>query len=165
MRKTGRTAKVAESDQEEHKESTAALLPSLTTGLMAKKILRNLSSIAILEPNTCEATAHVRNGPVILASLNHSDEKALDSSICSWFWKCSVHNAKFLNLLHKIVTRAAMSVSHTATFRSKRTARSFLRDLWNTMNTITAMFTSSATEPVAHRAKDDFLVTSYIDVE
>ena len=57
-----------------------------------------------------------------------------------------------------------MSASHTATFRSKRTARSFLRDLLNMINTTTAMFTSSATEPVAYRARDDFLVTSDTDV-
>ena len=53
-----------------------------------------------------------------------------------------------------------MSTSHTAMFRSRRIARSFLRDLWNTMNTTTAMFTSSATEPVAYRANEDFMVRS-----
>ena len=78
MPKTGRTAKVADSDQEEHKESAAALLLSLTSGFMAKTILRNLSNIAIAEPNTCEATAHVRNAPVTLPSLSHSDRKVFD---------------------------------------------------------------------------------------
>ena len=165
MPKTGRTAKMAESDQEEHKESAAALLPSLTSGFMAKTILRNLSSIAIAEPNTCEATAHVRNTPVILNSLVHSDRKALNSRCfpCSWSRRNSVCNSKTWNLLYRIVVRA-MTASQTATFRSKRTARSFLRDLWSTMNTTTVRFTSSAAEPVAYRAKDDFMVTSYIDV-
>ena len=166
MPKTGRTAKVAESDHEKHKESAAALLPSLTSGLMAKTILRNLSRIAIPEPNTCEATAHVRNAPVMLTSLFHSDTMALNSWCfpCSLSRRNSVYNSETLNLLHRIVARA-MTASQTATFRSKRTARSFLRDLWSTMNTTTARFTSSAAEPVAYRAKDDFLVTSYIDVK
>ena len=166
MPKTGRTAKVAESDQEKHKESAAALLPSLTSGFMAKTILRNLSSIAIAEPNTCEATAHVRNAPVILTSLCNSDRTALNSWCfpCSWSRINSMYNSKTLNLLHRIVTRA-MTASQAATFRSKRTARSFLRDLWSTMNTTTARFTSSAAEPVAYRAKDDFMMTSYVDVE
>ena len=162
MPKTGRTAKMAESDQEKHKESAAALLPSLTSGFMAKTILRNLSSIAIAEPNTCEATGHVRNAPVILASLGHSNQKALNSWCFPFSWprRNSVHNSKTLNLLHRIVARP-MTASQTATFRSKRTARSFLRDLWSTMNTTTARFTSSAAEPVAYRAKDDFMMTSY----
>ena len=165
MPKTERTAKVAESDQEEHKPSAAALLPSLTCGLMAKTILRNLSNIAIAEPKTCEATAHVRNTPVLLTSFNRKRWEALNLwwFPCSWSRRVSVYNSTKLNLLHRIVARA-MTASQTATFRSKRTVRSFLRDLWNTMNTTTAMFTSSATEPVAYRAKDDFLVTSNTDV-
>ena len=40
-----------------------------------------------------------------------------------------------------------------------------LRDLLNMINTTTAMFTSSATDPVAHRAKDDFMMTSCSDVK
>ena len=59
----------------------------------------------------------------------------------------------------------AMRESHTATLRSKRTARSFLRDLWTTRNTTTAMFTSSAAEPVTYRAKNAFLATSYTDMQ
>ena len=166
MPKTGRTAKVAESDQETTNKTTAVFLPSLTSGFMAKTILKNLSSIEILELNTCEAIAHVRIGPIMLASLLILFSKASYplSFPCSWSRRCFKNIWEKFNLANRILTKA-MSASQTATFRSKRTARSFLRDLWNTMNTATAMFTSSATEPVAARAEDDFMLTSHIDVK
>ena len=165
MPKIGRTAKAAESDHEKTNKTTAVFLPSLTSGFMAKTILRNLSSMEIPEPNTCEATAHVRIGPIMLASLLILFSKASFplSFPCSWSRRCLMYIWAELNLANRILTKA-MSASHTATFRSKRTARSFLRDLLNMIKTTTAMFTSSATEPVAYRAKDDFLVTSYSDV-
>ena len=150
MPKTGRTAKVAESDQEKTNKATAVFLPSLTSGFMAKTILKNLSSMEIPEPNTREATAHVRIVPIMLVSLLRLFLKAWSplSFPCSWSRRRLMSIAAKLNLGNRILTKA-MSASQTATFRSKRTARSFLRDLWTTMNTTTARFTSSAAEPVA----------------
>ena len=100
MPKTGRTAKVAESDHEKTNKTTAVFLPSLTSGFMAKTILKNLSSIETPELNTCEATAHVRIGPIMLTSLLILFPRASYSLSfpCSWSRRCLMYISARLNL-------------------------------------------------------------------
>ena len=92
--------------------------------------MSNLSSIEIPEPNTREATAHARIGPIMFD--NDSFHSCLYCFPCSLFSRYSVFVATPLNYVYRTATKA-ISVSHTAMSSStKRRARSFLRDFLNT---------------------------------